>query len=327
MFMKSLIEIGLVALVVGGASATASFYLKTPSRNQASVETVATAQADDKSSEQTKLSESSEADPDAADDEAVKPADEVKTAQTVERSTFGPPVAVRPPFDPNADEAGNLINRLRVRATSASRQERRLAEREDLMKLIVDDLHVEQKNSARLRQRISEEADQSLRAVDEALRETESERAAIQYEQAETRRSADEEIQELRREKDEAVSSSETLLKSIRDEQEEMKKQLEELRKSSQGRGKNGAEDNANLKKMVGVVDSMPPEDTAKILQELIEKDQTESAVAILNAMKARQSAKVLSAITESDPILAADLIDRLKRLKRDREPPPDPPK
>ena len=106
-----------------------------------------------------------------------------------------------------------------------------------------------------------------------------------------------------------------------------MKRQLEELRKPG-GRDKSGSpEETANLKKMVGVVDSMPPEDTAKILQELVEQGKIDAVVAVLDTMKPRQSAKVLSAITENDPILAADLVDRLKKLKKAATPPTEPAK
>ena len=318
--MKSLIEIGIVALVVGGVSAGASFYWQQQLRKTASADARTSLSTEEKAADQkADTSESGASDSEACVEDSASPAEAPRPGESAELARFGPPVAVRPPFDPHGDEAGDLINRLRVRAASASRQEKRVGEREELMKLIFDDLRVEQSNSAKIRQRITEETNQSVRAADEARRQSESERLAIQNEQVETRRSADEQIRELRREKDEATQSAENALKSVREEQEEMKKQLDEC-KTKNGDKSGSPDESVNLKKMIGVVDSMPPEDTAKILQELVEKQKIEAVVAILNAMKPRQSAKVISAITEAEPILAADLVDRLKKLKSDGE-------
>ena len=239
----------------------------------------------------------------------------------LEKQSFGPPVAVRPPFDADGDEAGDLIKKLRVRAATASRQERRVMNREEAMKLIVDDLRMEQVNSAKLRKKLLDETNQTLRSVDDARRATESERVSIYEEQSEARRLADEQIQDLRREKDEAIRTAEEAMKAVREEQEVLKKQLDAIRKPAVVPDRSGSpEETTNLKRMVGVVDSMPPEDTARILQELVEKGRIEAVVAVLNAMKSRQSAKVLSAITASKPTLAADLVDRLKRIKKDGE-------
>lgn len=325
--MKSLIEIGVVALVVGGLSAAGSFYWQQQLRKAAAAEVVAApATTDNPADKKPESTELDPVDPESKSEETGRSSKEPKLPAKDDLSVFGPPVAARPPFDPTGDEAGELINKLRLRASTTSRHERRLAEREDVMKLIVDDLRLEQTSSAKVRQRILEESNQSLRAVEESRRQTQEERLAIQHEQIETRRNADEQIQELRREKDEAAQSAENALKAVREEQDQMKRELEELRNPGGGRDKSGSPDEiANLKKMVGVVDSMPPEDTAKILQELVEKGKTQAVVAVLDAMKARQSAKVISVITENNPVLAADLVDRLKKVKKTGTAPSEP--
>ena len=94
-------------------------------------------------------------------------------------------------------------------------------------------------------------------------------------------------------------------------------KRVEVLSKPASTRDLSGSpEETVNLKKMIGIVDSLPAEDAAKVLQEMVEKGKTEAVVAILNAMTQRKSGKAISVITETKPDLAADLIERLKRLK-----------
>lgn len=319
--MKNLIQIALVALVMGGLSAAGSIYWhqkNTPQTPPADAETAAVDKTSDAKSDSDPKQDSSVNAPVASDSaDLIANVSESKS----EAPSFGPPVAVRPPFDPDGDEAGDLIKKLRVRAASASRQERRVMDREEAMKLIVDDFRAEQASAAKTRKQLMEETKQTLRTVDEERLQAEVDRVAIEEDQIENRRLADEEIQKMRREKDEAIQSIEQALKAARDEQAELQKQLDALRNPPPVPDRSGSPDETvNLKKMVGVVDSMPAEDTAKILQELVEKGRVEAVVAVLNAMKARQSAKVLSAITESKPALAADLIDRLKRLKKEAE-------
>ena len=80
-------------------------------------------------------------------------------------------------------------------------------------------------------------------------------------------------------------------------------------------------EENANLKKLAAVYDTMPSENTAKVFQQLVKNNKTAAVVSLLNAMKERQASKVLALISEADPVLAADLTERLKRLKKDPSP------
>jgi len=71
----------------------------------------------------------------------------------------------------------------------------------------------------------------------------------------------------------------------------------------------------------VAAVDSMPPEETSKIIQEFVKRNRTAGAIAVLNAMNARKRGAVISAITDSDPAMAAELAERLKRFKKDENP------
>src|SRR5579871_1055984 len=71
------------------------------------------------------------------------------------------PVAVRPPYVPEGDEAGTLINVLRDRARDASERERQISQRQDAIKLIFDDLRAEQAQALKLRQQLLRELRQS----------------------------------------------------------------------------------------------------------------------------------------------------------------------
>ena len=54
----------------------------------------------------------------------------------------------------------------------------------------------------------------------------------------------------------------------------------------------------------------------AKVVEQLVKTNKTDAVVSLLNVMKDRQTAKVLGLITETNPQLAAELSDRIKRLK-----------
>lgn len=215
------------------------------------------------------------------------------------------PVAVRPAYAPEGDEAGALINLLRERARNTSEVERRLAERQDAMQLIFEDLRAEQARTLKIRQRLSSELKASHQALDTALQIIDEERVALQRDQAATRKAAEDAV------------------RSANEERDRLRKQLEQPAtspNSAEGARSNDTagppEDNVNLKKMAAVFDSMPAENVAKVFEQLVKNKRPDAVVALMNAMKERQSAKVLGIISESNPELAADLTDRLKRLK-----------
>ena len=254
-----------------------------------------------------------------------------KSAMISEPLMLEPPVAVRPPFAPDSDEAGQLINELRSRAALSSELDRRRSEREDVLELILDDFRVEQAKSAKICQRILGATSQSMQTVDEARRTTLAERNAIQESQEEFQRRmngeiqklrrekelADEELQTLRRDKETAALSAEDAMKAARSDNDLLKKQLDELSKpAAMGDTSGAAGQNGNLKKIANVLDGMPAENSAKILQQMVKDQKIEAVVVLLNAMKPRMSSKVLSTISDEDAELAADLTERLKRFK-----------
>lgn len=215
------------------------------------------------------------------------------------------PVAVRPAYAPEGDEAGALINLLRERARNTADVERRLAERQDAMQMIFEDLRAEQARTLKIRQRLSSELKASHQALDTALQIIDEERVALQRDQAATRKAAEDAV------------------RSANEERDRLRKQLEQpanAPNSGEGARSNDTagppEDNVNLKKMAAVFDSMPAENVAKVFEQLVKNKRPDAVVALMNAMKERQSAKVLGVITDSNPELAADLTDRLKRLR-----------
>ena len=342
--MKMMIQIVLVALIFGGLSAGGSyFYHQKFAKKETPVETPDADESKDKSDDET--------DADADDVDAVAKHDDAEhsghsdamnsdVAKVEDSKTemaqaeplplpFGPPAGVRPPWNVNGDEAGDLINDLRARAAATTRQERRIAEREEAMKLIVDDLSYEQKRAKSTRKRLVDEANLAVRTAEEARRATAAERAAlyraseserkkIREEQAEERRLADEQIEKLRREKDESTQSAELALKTAQDELNEFKRQLEESRKPAESRDRSAMpEETANLKNMKSVLASMPDESAAQALQEFVKQGRTEAVVLILSGMNPKKAGNVLSLIQEEKPEIAADLLMRLKSFKK----------
>ncbi len=344
--MKTLIQFVVVALIFGGLSAAVTVFtqLKT------AVPTLASSEIDSATSEPAKPEgaappaagvvgehpESADSSHPEATDSEEKPEPPVAPTEDLHdlpskmsphapapavpvphRATHDPvppgdsgtpkdvPVAVRPAYAPEGDEAGALINLLRERARNTADVEQRLAERQDAMQLIFEDLRAEQARTLKIRQRLSSELKASHQALDTALQIIDEERVALQRDQAATRKAAEDAV------------------RSANEERDRLRKQLEQPAtspNSAEGARSNDTagppEDNVNLKKMATVFDSMPAENVAKVFEQLVKNKRPDAVVALMNAMKERQSAKVLGVITESNPELAADLTDRLKRLK-----------
>ena len=333
--MKTLVQLAMVALIFGGLSAAGTFFMQ-----PRTVPTVAAADGDhakpttDPASDKAEPTESDpshEHHADQSGDKAAAPFDEhaLAAAEPPRGPHHAPPVkpvdplgqgpagadagdnrpeariAVRPPYTPEGDEAGGLINLLRDRSRLATETERRLAERQDAMQLIFEDLRAEQARTIKIRQRLSTELNESRQSVDAALQAIETERTAIQKDQAETRKSAEE------------------ALRAANAERDKLRKQLEKATAapstsdSAASSDLGGSpEDNVNLKKMAGVFDSMPAEDVARVFEQLVKNKRIPAVVSLMNSMKDRQAAKVLVVIAGTNAELAADLTDRLKRLK-----------
>lgn len=339
--MKLLIQIVLVALIVGGASAGGSFYWHLTHPKPLAAAEEPAEESDDAAKDDSAMPDIPDtlADEDPHAPPEATPEEEVKTALTEpqfelgerpnEPKSFGPPVGVRPPWDRNGDEAGELINSLRNRAATTSRRERRIAEREEVMNMIFDDLRFEQVNSAKLRRRILEETNQAFNKAEAArrataaeraaiYRATEAERAKIRQEQLDERRMADEQIQDVVREKEAAIEAADAAMRAIREEQEELKRQLEDARKPPEVVDKSGSEnETVNLKKLITLYDAMPADGVVSSLKQSVDKGQIDAAIAILDGMKPKKTAEVLMRMQESQPTLVADLLERLRRFKK----------
>lgn len=341
--MKTLIQLITVALAFGGLSAAATLFLKpavTPASASSDLNpgksTPATADHADKpagnlaetdpidppaKSRHSELDEPVVKDPEHADESALAAAEpprghhadvphtgpaDATQAESAGTATDRPEarVAVRPPYTPEGDEAGGLINLLRERSRIATQTERKLAERQDAMQMIFDDLRSEQARTLKIRQRLTNELNLSRLAVDAALQAVDAERTELHKNLAESQQAAD------------------AAVRAANEERDKLKAQLDKSAAASERDPNSSAveggspEDNANLKKMAAVFDSMPAENVAKVFDQLVKNQRMPSVVALLNAMKDRHSAKVLSVITDSNPELAAELSDRLKRLK-----------
>ncbi|MEI8380521.1 MAG: hypothetical protein WCJ09_10355 [Planctomycetota bacterium] len=327
--MKTLIQLIVVAVIFGGISAAATLFLQPQT-------TTPVAGADDsvKTAESTEKTEKPKGEKESADhpsdghetpaaDHAEKsvefdehalaaaepprghsaPHAEPSSHHTPDVSKPEARVAVRPPYTPDGDEAGSIINLLRERSRIASENERKLAERQDAMQLIFEDLRAEQARTLKIRQRLSAELKESRQAVDAALEAIEVERSTILKDQTETRVAAEEAV------------------RIANEERDKLRKQLEKSTNPQTGDANKTGEaasgdENANLKKMAAVFDTMPAENVAKVVEQLVKTNKTDAVVSLLNVMKDRQTAKVLGLITETNPQLAADLSDRIKRLK-----------
>ncbi len=337
--MKTLVQLVMVALIFGGLSAAGTIFMQprtTPTVAAASGDPVKSPSNPASDNPNSPLAE--QADSDASHEHHVDPSVDKVTSPFDENALAAaepprgpqpvPPkpgdatipgtpaadagdnrpearVAVRPPYTPEGDEAGGLINLLRDRSRIATETERRLAERQDAMQLIFEDLRAEQTRTIKIRQRMSNELTESRQAVDAALQALENERTTIHKDQADTRKAA------------------EDALHAAKAERDKLRQQLEKATAApTTGDGAASSdlggspEDNVNLKKMAAVFDSMPAEDVARVFEQLVKNKRIPSVVSLMNSMKDRQAAKVLVVIAGTNAELAADLTDRLKRLK-----------
>lgn len=337
--MKTLIQVVLVAVVVGGVSGGASYYLKpkpvAPAAEATSGESVATSNAAKVEADKT----ASGQEPSDLSHDGDHGADSASSAETHGETSHSSateaellvaiqadhdlPVAVRPVYVPDSDEAGLLITALRLRTQAAEVAERALADRQAGLKLIFDDLRAEQKQAAKLRQRVLEELTDSKRFVEQTLQASDGEREALRREHEQSRTTAESALLAAKEEQEKLQQELETL-RTAQAEQETTRKQQDAARSTTANGDTSGSPaETSNLKKLTAVYDSMPPENVATVLQLLVKQKRTAAVVALLDGMKERQSAKVLTTIADSDPTLAADLTERLKSLKTTAKPAP----
>jgi flagellar motility protein MotE (MotC chaperone) len=112
------------------------------------------------------------------------------------------------------------------------------------------------------------------------------------------------------------VADVEKKSKELQQERQETKKKVDDATKTLTEY--DGLETD-RIKQVAGMYDTMAPESAAKILQTLAEGGNLETAIKILSHMKERQAAKILAEIR--DPVLAAQMLERLKGLKKPSTP------
>lgn len=332
--MKTVIQIVMVALVVGGLSAGGSFYW----RQQLAKSVASAVDAKIKDLERAwdgELTREIADDEQTAEKRDVDDEDKIDSTPTptaniasTESTSPGPAAAVRPPFDEFGDEAGNLINIVRKKAAAVSHKEKQVVEREEAMNLILSDLRFEQAHATRLKKTLLAESKRAYKAANQLSRNASAETSATEKadgsdgstakdSSTDEQGAANPKVDGLLRDKAEAMHAAENANSMIRSELEELRKQIQELQTPKEPVDRSGMpEEIGNIKKTAERLDSMPPEETAKILKEMVEKRRVAGVIAILNTMDSRQSAKVLSAISSESPELAAELVERLKKLK-----------
>lgn len=122
------------------------------------------------------------------------------------------------------------------------------------------------------------------------------------------------------------------LLKAVEEKMAELDSKLGELKQKQQQNNKEATELKKNIseyetlekdriKQVASMYDSMEPASAAKILQTLADSGNMDTAVKILASMRERQAARVLAELGE--PALAAQLVDKLRGLKKPAEAPP----
>lgn len=254
--MMKLLLFGVTALVLFGASFGVSYFLQQgkppPGDRAAAPETAPGKETESSSTGKGKLPPSS---------------DPQRTA-------------VRPPHTPGTDEAVQLAGSLRERLSAVREKEKKLADREKQLDLIMKDIRGERTVIDDLRKQVGAE----LKAVTEKMSAVERKQGEVQQQRQDMSKNVD-----------------------------EMQKRVLELE---------GVE-KKNFDKMASMYDSMAPESAAKILQHLADSGKMDTAVKLLGQMKERNAAKVLAELSEP---VAAQLLERLRGLKRTGTPSTSPP-
>jgi flagellar motility protein MotE (MotC chaperone) len=116
------------------------------------------------------------------------------------------------------------------------------------------------------------------------------------------------------------------LLKAVEEKMAELDRKAGELEQKRQETTKEAKQlkksvseykdqEKERIKQVASMYDTMEPASAAKILQTLADSGNLDTAVKILASMRERQAAKVLSEL--GDPSLAAQLVDKLRGLKK----------
>ena len=166
--MKTVIQLVLVAAVLGGASAAGTLFWQ---RHQAAL---------NDANERAEVAEAKAKEDPLAD--LQKPTAESKPEEVAPPPKKEPPVAARPPFVEGADEASQLVVSLNQRLRAAHEKEQRLNERQEALKLIFADIRSERAEINNLRQQFAEDLDKSPLSAQELIKSAEQERDLLRRE-------------------------------------------------------------------------------------------------------------------------------------------------
>ena len=183
-----------------------------------------------------------------------------------------PRAAVRPAYNPGAEEIARMTNELRSRLAAVREREEQLTARKKQVELVHEDIRGERTALDELRTQVKSE----MEALNDALQNVEKQRGTLEEERQKVSKNT-----------------------------QEMEDRVLKMQKEEQ----------ANLKKMSGMYNSMAPESAARILQNLADTGKMDTAVKVLSSMQERQAAKVLAELTDAG--LAAQLVEKLKGLRR----------
>lgn len=167
--MKTVIQIFLVTLFVGGASAAATlFWQKQQSELQTAIERAEAAEAKAAENPLAAL--------------AKKPMEQFDTRDESAEEAPEPPVAVRPPYVEGMDETSQLVVSLNQQLRETRDTERKLQERQEALKLIFADIRTEQAETNKLRQEADNELGKSSQSVRDAMKAAQEERNLLRRE-------------------------------------------------------------------------------------------------------------------------------------------------
>lgn len=126
-------------------------------------------------------------------------------------------------------------------------------------------------------------------------------------------RSEQELVSKLRKRMDEELASATNVLA----EQAKLLDGPKDGSKAKANTAAEGTDDLASLKKVALVYDAMQADAASKIFIQMCEDNLTDTVVKLLASMKDRQAAKVLGEMSMTQAELAAQLTDKLRKLKQ----------
>jgi flagellar motility protein MotE (MotC chaperone) len=126
-------------------------------------------------------------------------------------------------------------------------------------------------------------------------------------------------VDELRKQVAEELNAVKELQAQLKKKEgevdEQQQKTAAEIKEMEQRGTKLEMVETSNVQKMAEMINNMPAESAARILQQMADSGKMDTAVKLMGQMKERQAAKILAEF--SDPSLAAQLLEKLKDLKR----------